>query len=97
MLIACAVLFLFFGKSCAIHDVLVAKEALLAIDNVKQLLALGRVRQILIAVLGNQDVIFNTDAADVVVALQHILVDMLGVLGPGEEVTLDVLSAEIAA
>lgn len=59
-------------------------------------LPLGRRRQVLEPVLGDEDVVLDAHAADVPVAVELGLVDVLGVLGVLEEVALDVLAAEVA-
>ena len=68
----------------------------MAVDNVKHLLALGRRRQVLVPVLGNEDVVLDADAPDAVVSFEDFLVDELGVRRVVEEVALNVLAAEIA-
>lgn len=67
----------------------------LCINNTNHLFALWRRRQILISIFGDENVIFDTDTSDAVVALEDILVDELGVIWVTEIVAFNVLTAEI--
>ena len=71
-------------------------RAAASVDHVEHLLALGRPRQVLVSVLGDEDVVFNSHSAHVPILVQHLLVDVLGVDGVPEEVALNVLAAEVA-
>ena len=66
------------------------------VDDVEHLLALGRPRQVLVPVLGDEDVVLDPHTAHVPVPAQRLLIDVLGVDGVPEEVALDVLAAEVA-
>ena len=65
------------------------------VNNLQRFPSLGRRRQVLVPVLGNQDAILDAHAADVPVLVQHLGVDVLSVIGVGEEEGLDVGAVEV--
>lgn len=67
----------------------------LCINNTNHLLALWRRRQVLVSIFGNENVVFNTDTSNAVVALEDILVNELGVVWVAEVVAFNVLTAEV--
>ena len=67
------------------------------VDHVEQLLALGRRRQVLVAVARDEDAVLDAHPADGVVALEHVGVDEARVHGVVEEVALEVRAAKVAA
>lgn len=67
------------------------------VDNLQRLLPLGRRRQILVPVLGDQDAVLDAHAAHVPVPVEHLGVDVLGVIGVGEEEGLDVGAVEVTS
>lgn len=70
--------------------------AFLGVNNVNHFLALRSRRQVLIAVLSNENVVFDAAASYGIVSFKDVLVDELGVIWVGEIVSLNVLAAEIA-
>ena len=65
-------------------------------NNRTHLLPLRRVGQVLVPQLRDQDIILDAHAADGVVFLQDVDVDVSRVDGVAEEIPLEVLTAEVA-
>ncbi len=70
--------------------------AFLGVNNVNQFLALRSRRQVLVAVLSNENVVLDAAASYGIVSLKDVFVDELGVIWVGEIVSFNVLAAEIA-
>lgn len=84
---------LYKSKSRGIHLLLTP----LCINNTNHLLALWSRGQVLISIFGNEDVVFDANTSNAVVALENVLVDELGVIWVAEVVALNVLTAEVAS
>jgi len=66
-----------------------------AVDDIPHVVTLRRLSQVLIPVLGDEDVVLDAHAADIPVLVELLFVDVPGVYGVVEEIALDVLATEV--
>jgi hypothetical protein len=66
------------------------------VDNIKHLVSFWRRRQVLMTILRHQDAILDAHPTDVIVFVQHLLVNILGMRRDIEEEGLDVVPGEVA-